>query len=85
MKRYTYPAVVYHEDGIFALHVSDLNLVASGNSIEEVFEQTIVQLELFLNCSVHLEYEIPEPSAFTDVAKGKPKNVVLLVTEVVRR
>ena len=82
MKRYTFPAVAYKDEDMFALFVNDLNLVASGASVEEAFEETLIQLKVFLNCSINLDYDVPKASVFADVAKDKSKNVVLLVSEI---
>jgi len=81
MKRFTYPAVLYNDEELFALVVPDLGLVSDGPTVEKAFEEMHSQLEIFLNCSLYLEYEIPPATGYKEVSESKAKHVVLLVTE----
>ena len=83
MKRYTYPAVVYksEDESRFAMVLNDLDIVASGETIEEAFENALMQLKFYLGTAIAFEHEIPNASEFADVSKAKPKNIVLLASE----
>ena len=86
MKRYTFPAVVYKDDEekMFALVINDLKIITDGRTVEEAYEEALVQLRVYLGNSVTFESEIPSASEFENVTKDRPKNVVLLVSEATK-
>ena len=80
MKRFTFPAVLYSDGEIYMLVMHDMKIATSGATVEEAFQDMIVYLESYLDCALAIEEEIPTATEYSVVAKGKTKNIVLLIS-----
>lgn len=79
MKRYIYPMVLFtDEDDLYTALYPDLNLLASGSSIEDVYARANDYLAFFLKSAIKFETKIGSMSTFTEIQALNPKKIVLL-------
>ena len=79
MKRYIYPMVLFtDENDLYTALYPDLNLLASGSSIEDVYERATDYLDFYLNSALKYETKIATMSTYTEIQALNPKKIVLL-------
>lgn len=79
MKRYVYPMVIFSdEDDLYTALYPDLNLVASGFSIEDVYSRAVDYLGFYVKSSLKYDAKIQTSSSYTEVQALNPKKIVLL-------
>lgn len=80
MKNCVYPLVVYadKEENCYVGLFPDLDLTASGDTIEETFLSSIENLKMFLDFASKMDSEISSPSTYVETVGLNPKRVVLL-------
>ena len=80
MKNCIYPLVIYadiKENNYFGLF-PDLDLSASGDTIEDTYKSAIENLEMYLQMATKLDSELSSPSTYVETVGLNPKRVVLL-------
>lgn len=79
MKRYIYPMVLFtDENDLYTALYPDLNLLASGTSIEDVYVRATDYLDFYLNSALKYETKIANMSTYTEIQALNPKKIVLL-------
>ena len=79
MKRYIYPMVLFtDENDLYTALYPDLNLLASGSSIEDVYARATDYLGFYLNSALKYETKIANMSTYTEIQALNPKKIVLL-------
>ncbi len=79
MKRYIYPMVLFtDENDLYTALYPDLNLLASGSSIEDVYARATDYLDFYLNSALKYETKIATMSTYTEIQALNPKKIVLL-------
>lgn len=79
MKRYIYPMVLFtDENDLYTALYPDLNLLASGSSIEDVYARATDYLDFYLNSALKYETKIASMSTYTEIQALNPKKIVLL-------
>lgn len=79
MKRYIYPMVLFKdENDLYTALYPDLNLLASGVSIEDTYARANDYLQFYLVSSLKYDSNIATGSTFTEIQALNPKKVVLL-------
>lgn len=79
MKRYVYPMVIFSdEDDLYTALYPDLNLVASGYSIEEAYMRALDFLSFYLESSLKYDAKIVNNSSYVEIQALNPKKIVLL-------
>ena len=79
MKRYIYPMVLFtDENDLYTALYPDLNLLASGSSIEDVYARATDYLDFYLNSALKYETKIANMSTYTEIQALNPKKIVLL-------
>lgn len=79
MRRYVYPMVLFaDENDLYTALFPDLNLLASGSSIEDVYVRAIDYLEFYLESASKYETKIASMSTYAEIQALNPKKIVLL-------
>lgn len=79
MKRYIYPMVLFtDENDLYTALYPDLNLLASGSSIEDVYARATDYLQFYLTSAIKFETHIASMSTYTEIQALNPKKIVLL-------
>lgn len=79
MKRYIYPMVLFtDENELYTALYPDLNLLASGSSIEDVYARATDYLEFYLTSALKYETQIASMSTYAEIQALNPKKIVLL-------
>ena len=79
MKRYIYPMVLFtDENDLYTALYPDLNLLASGSSIEDVYARATDYLDFYLNSALKYETKIGNMSTYAEIQALNPKKIVLL-------
>lgn len=86
MKNCVYPLVVYadKEENCYVGLFPDLDITASGDTIEETFLSAIENLQMFLDFATKMESDISSPSTYIETVGLNPKRVVLLTMVTVQ-
>ena len=80
MKRFVYPMVVF-EDKVaseFTVLFPDLDIVTSGNTVEEAYLKGKDYLDAFLDMATKFEADVSIPSTYLEAEAMNPKRIVLL-------
>ena len=81
MKRYVYPMVIFSdEDDLYTALYPDLNLVASGFSIEDVYSRAVDYLGFYLESSLMYDAKIQTSSSYAETQALNPQKIVLLAS-----
>lgn len=84
MKRYIYPMVLFtDENDLYTALYPDLNLLASGFSIEDVYARANEYLGFYITSSLKYETKIISGSTYSEIQALNPNRVVLLGSTVV--
>ena len=84
MKRYVYPMVLFtDENETYAALYPDLNLLASGFSIEDVYVRANEYLDFYIVSSLKYETNIANASTYSEIQALNPNRIVLLGSAVV--
>lgn len=79
MKRYIYPMVLFtDENDLYTALYPDLNLLASGFSIEDVYVRANEYLGFYITSSLKYESKIVSSSTYSEVQALNPNRIVLL-------
>ena len=79
MKRYIYPMVLFtDENDLYTALYPDLNLLASGFSIEDVYSRANDYLFFFLNSAIKYDAKIANMSTYAEIKALNPQKIVLL-------
>lgn len=79
MKRYIYPMVLFtDENDLYTALYPDLNLIASGYSVEDVYARANDYLSFYLTSSMKYEAKIAPMSTYSEIQALNPKKIVLL-------
>ena len=80
MKNCIYPLVIYadKEENCYVGLFPDLDITASGETIEETYLQSTENLKMFLQFAAKMDSDISSPSTYIETVGLNPKRVVLL-------
>ena len=79
MRRYIYPMVLFaDENDLYTALYPDLNLLASGFSIEDVYSRATDYLGFFLTSSLKYDAKIASQSSYAEIQALNPQKIVLL-------
>lgn len=80
MKKYVYPIVLFadSEQNGYTVLFPDLDIVASGDTVEEAYVNAGQYLKTYLEFASKMESNISSPSKYDEASKMNPKRVVLL-------
>ncbi len=79
MKRYIYPMVLFtDENDLYTALYPDLNLLASGSSVEEAYARANDYLKFYLVSALKFETQIASMSTYVEIQALNPKKIVLL-------
>lgn len=79
MKRYIYPMVLFtDENEMYTALFPDLNLLASGSSIEDVYSRANDYLDFYIVSAIKFGVRIANMSSYVDIQAMNPQKVVLL-------
>lgn len=79
MKKYIYPMVIFtDENNLYTALYPDLNLLASGSSIEDVYARANDYLEFYLTSALKYDIRIANMSTYAEMQALNPKKIVLL-------
>lgn len=79
MRRYIYPMVLFaDENDLYTALFPDLNLLASGFSIEDVYSRATDYLGFFLTSSLKYDAKIASQSSYAEIQALNPQKIVLL-------
>ena len=80
MKKYVYPVILFAdaEKKYYTVLFPDLDIVASGETVEEAYLAAGDYLESYLEFAGKMETQITTPSTYEDTQKLNPKRIVLL-------
>jgi predicted RNase H-like HicB family nuclease len=81
MKRFIYPMVLFtDEDDLYTALYPDLNLLASGSSIEDVFARASDYLNFYVVSVLKYDAKFATQSTYAEIQALNPKKIVLLGT-----
>ena len=84
MKRYIYPMVLFtDENELYTALYPDLNLLASGFSIEDVYARANEYLNFYVTSSLKYEANIASGSTYAEIQALNPNKIVLLGSAVI--
>lgn len=84
MKRYIYPMVLFtDENESYTALYPDLNLLASGFSIEDVYARANEYLNFYVTSSLKYETSIVSGSTYSEIQAMNPNRIVLLGSAVI--
>lgn len=79
MKRYIYPMVLFtDENDLYTALYPDLNLLASGYSVEDVYARASEYLSFYLDSAIKYDAKIANMSTYTEIQALNPNRIVLL-------
>ena len=80
MKKYVYPVILFEvgDEGHYTVLFPDLDIVASGDTVEEAYLEAESYLKAYLEFAEKMQSNISNPSTYNDTVKLNPKRVVLL-------
>jgi len=80
MKRFVYPMVIFEdkETSEFTVLFPDLDIVTSGNTVEEAYLKGQDYLDSYIDIAVKFETDLSIPSTYIEAKGMNPKRVVLL-------
>lgn len=80
MKKYVYPVILFTdaEEKSYTVLFPDLDIVSSGETVEEAYLEAEDFLKAYLEFAGKMESEITAPSTYADTEKLNPKRTVLL-------
>lgn len=79
MKKFVYPMVLFtDENDLYTALYPDLDLLASGSTIEEVYARANEYLEFYLVSAIKFGTPIAPMSTFAEIQALNPKKVILL-------
>ena len=80
MKKYVYPVILFSDadNKSYTVLFPDLDIVASGETVEEAYLDAEDYLKSYLEFATKMENDIVAPTSFVDTQKMNPKRVVLL-------
>ncbi len=79
MKRFIYPMVLFtDENDTYTALYPDLNLLASGYSIEDVYSRANDFLEFYMTSALKYDTQIVPNSTYSEIQALNPKKIVLL-------
>lgn len=80
MKRFVYPMVVFENknDKEYTVLFPDLDIVTSGNTVEEAYVKGRDYLDTYLDLAIKFDSVLPAPSTYTEAEGMNPKRIVLL-------
>ena len=84
MKRYIYPMVLFtDENESYTALYPDLNLLASGFSIEDVYARANEYLNFYVTSAMKFDTGITHGSTYSEIQALNPNRIVLLGSVVV--
>ena len=84
MKRYIYPMVLFtDENESYTALYPDLNLLASGYSIEDVYARANEFLGFYVTSALKFETGITHGSTYSEIQALNPNKIVLLGSTVI--
>ena len=80
MKRFVYPMVVFEDKdaGEYTVLFPDLDIVTSGNTVEEAYLKGRDYLESYISMAIKFESDLSNPCTYTEAKGMNPKRIVLL-------
>ena len=80
MKKYVYPVILFAdaEDKNYTVLFPDLDIVASGETVEDAYLEAGAYLESYLEFASKMQSQIAHPSTYLETEKMNPKRIVLL-------
>ena len=80
MKKYVYPVILFEdaEKKYYTVLFPDLDIVASGETVEDAYLEAEDYLKSFLEFAEKMNSKISLPSTYLDTEKLNPKRIVLL-------
>ena len=79
MKRYIYPMVLFtDENDLYTALYPDLNLLASGSSIEDVYARANDYLNFYVISVMKFDAKLASGSTYAEIQALNPKKIVLL-------
>jgi len=79
MKRYIYPMVLFTDDNdLYTALYPDLNLLASGFSIEDVYARASEYLGFYITSALKYESKIATTSTYSEIQALNPDRIILL-------
>lgn len=79
MKRYIYPMVLFtDENDLYTALYPDLNLLASGSTIEDVYSRANDYLEFYIVSSLKFGTPIANMSTYAEIQALNPRKIILL-------
>ncbi|MBQ9790849.1 MAG: hypothetical protein IJW24_04615 [Clostridia bacterium] len=80
MKRFVYPMVVFEdkETSEYTVLFPDLDIVTSGNSVEEAYLKGKDYLDSYIDMAIKFESDLSSPCTYTEAKGMNPKRIVLL-------
>lgn len=80
MKKFVYPVILFEdaEDKTYSVLFPDLDIVASGETVEEAYLEAEDYLKAYLEFASKMKSEVAAPTSFLDAEKMNPRRVVLL-------
>jgi len=80
MKKYVYPVILFSsaDDKSYTVLFPDLDVVASGETVEEAYLEAEDYLKAYLEFAGKMQSQIASPSTYIETEKMNPKRIVLL-------
>lgn len=79
MKRFIYPMVLFtDENELYTALYPDLNLLASGSSIEDVYARASDYLQFYVTSVLKYGAKFASQSTYSQIQALNPKKIVLL-------
>ena len=80
MKKYVYPVILFtdSENKGYTILFPDLDIVASGDTVEEAYLEAEDYLKAYLEFASKMNSQISSPSTYLETEKMNPKRIVLL-------
>lgn len=79
MKRYIYPMVLFtDENEMYTALYPDLDLMASGTSVEDVYLRANEYLEFYIESTLKYGAKIASMSTYAEIQALNPNKIVLL-------
>ena len=80
MNKYVYPVILFAdaENKNYTVLFPDLDIVASGETVEDAYLEAEDYLKAYLEFAVKMGSQISSPSTYIEIEKLNPKRVVLL-------
>lgn len=82
MRKFVYPVILFRneEESSYTVLFPDLDMVASGDSVEEAYLEAEEYLHTYLQFAVKMGSTIAPSTSYEDTKKLNPNKVVLLVS-----